>query len=629
MASDGCAPRTGAPPRGFVWKLPSVAWETSWISDREIKRVPNMSDTNARYRSLFETTPDLVVIMDDRGIVVAANSSLKRVLGYDPDEIVGKPLARLMPERYRADHSKGFLRYLSTGKRKLDWTAINLPGLTADGYEIPLSIAFGEYEEDGRHFFTGILRDVSAEKTAFDRLEFFARVGPALAASSLDYKSTLENLARLAVPFLADWSAVDVMNGDGKLERVAIAHSDPKKIELAHELASRYPPDPDASYGVPQVIRTGRAELVTDINDEFLDRAARDKEHLELIRSLGLRSYLIAPLAAQGHVYGAISLVHAESGRRFTTADLPVMEELGRRAGIAVHNAGLYRAALHANELLEEQAAELEQQTDEAQALTEELESQTAELIQSAEDLRLKSDEAAAANVAKSEFLASMSHELRTPLNAIAGYVELLEMGLRGPVTKEQRSDLERIRVSQHHLLGLINDVLNFAKVDAGKIEYDLQTVALDMILKDCEAMVLPQIHRKRISYTYEECGESVWVAADRDKVQQILINLLSNAIKFTAEGGSLSASCDKTDTEGRVHVTDTGIGIPPEKLDAIFEPFVQIDRSLNQPGQGAGLGLAISRSLARAMGGDIVVISTPGAGSTFTLTLPRAEKPE
>src|SRR5688572_14684555 len=292
-----------------------------------------MSSSEARYRSLFDTTPDLVVIMDANGIVVAVNASVHRILGYCPEELLGAPLSRIMPERYRSAHDQGLRRYLTSRQRKLDWTSINLPGLTADNREIPLAISFGEFEEDGKQYFTGILRDVSAEKTALERLEFFGRIGPELASSSLDYKRTLDTLARLAVPYLADWSAIDVISADGKLERIAVAHSDPAKVKLASEIALRYPPDPNAPVGVPHVIRTGRAELLSEIPDELLERAARDSEHLALIKSLGLRSYIIAPLVAEGRVHGALTLVHSESGRCFVDADLPVMEELGRRAG--------------------------------------------------------------------------------------------------------------------------------------------------------------------------------------------------------------------------------------------------------------------------------------------------------
>jgi signal transduction histidine kinase len=283
---------------------------------------------------------------------------------------------------------------------------------------------------------------------------------------------------------------------------------------------------------------------------------------------------MIVPLKAHGRSYGALSLFYAESARRFTEMDLPLVEDVGRRAGLAVHNASIYRSVVKANELLERQTSQLEQQTDEARALADELEAQANELVRANEELKLKTQEAAAANKAKSEFLASMSHELRTPLNAIAGYVDILEMGLRGPVTTQQRADLNRIKQSQKHLLGLINDILNYAKIDAGRLEYRIERMSLDRALVDCEAMVLPQIHAKHISYTYEECGHPVFVYADPEKVQQILLNLLSNAIKFTPEGGRITASCSKTDSAGRVQVKDNGIGIEPGKLETIFEPF-------------------------------------------------------
>lgn len=278
-----------------------------------------------------------------------------------------------------------------------------------------------------------------------------------------------------------------------------------------------------------------------------------------------------------------------------------------------------------ANLALEELNAELEIRAEQLQETATELEAQTEELQVTTEDLMQKTEEAQSANQAKSDFLASMSHELRTPLNAIGGYVELIEMGLRGPVTSEQLTDLGRIQRSQKHLLSLINDVLNFAKLGAGQVEYHTEDVTLDAALRDTEEMVLPQMRSKDIGYAYERCDPALVVRADREKLQQIMLNLLSNAIKFTHAGGHISVACQVSDTFISIRVSDTGIGIPADKLDSIFHPFVQVERKLSHPTTGAGLGLAISRDLALGMGGDLVVESAGGGGSMFTLILPRA----
>lgn len=236
--------------------------------------------------------------------------------------------------------------------------------------------------------------------------------------------------------------------------------------------------------------------------------------------------------------------------------------------------------------------------------------------------------DAEAANAAKGQFLAAMSHELRTPLNAICGYVQLLELGLRGPVTPEQMTDLERIKTNQQHLLNLINDVLHFTQLDAGRTEYRIDDVYLDAALRTAEAMIFPQIQSGQLEYFYEGCDPALVVRADPDKLQQIILNLLGNAIKFTPRGGQIRVSCESRDGMLHVRVTDTGIGIPADKLEAIFDPFVQTERRLNQPVDGVGLGLAISRELARGMGGELSAESASGAGSMFTLTLPAVVVP-
>jgi PAS domain S-box-containing protein len=232
--------------------------------------------------------------------------------------------------------------------------------------------------------------------------------------------------------------------------------------------------------------------------------------------------------------------------------------------------------------------------------------------------------EAEDANRAKSDFLAIMSHELRTPLNAIGGYAELIELGIHGPVTAEQHDALARIQRSQRHLLGLINGVLNYAKVDAGAVRYDVADVLLDEVLATCEALTAPQMRVKRITFRLVS-RDAVTARADRKKVEQIVLNLLSNAIKFTEPGGCVTMECSIGSGRVSVLVSDTGYGIPADQVERIFQPFVQIDARLTRTKEGTGLGLAISRDLARGMGGDLMVESEPDVGSTFTLTLPIA----
>jgi signal transduction histidine kinase len=239
-----------------------------------------------------------------------------------------------------------------------------------------------------------------------------------------------------------------------------------------------------------------------------------------------------------------------------------------------------------------------------------------------AEGARLEAEEASRA---KSSFLTMMSHELRTPLNAVAGYSDLLLMGVRGELTDAQRDDLERIKRSGQYLLGLINDVLNFAKLDAGQVEFRLDDVRLSQVLEGLEDLIRPQMNAKGLHYHHGGCVAEEAVRADPEKVRQILLNLLTNAAKFTDPGGEISLSCDADERGVRIAVHDTGRGIEANQLVRVFDPFVQVDRHLTPLSQqGVGLGLAISRDLANGMGGTLEAESEPGRGSTFTLTLPR-----
>jgi signal transduction histidine kinase len=229
------------------------------------------------------------------------------------------------------------------------------------------------------------------------------------------------------------------------------------------------------------------------------------------------------------------------------------------------------------------------------------------------------------ASRAKSDFLAVMSHELRTPLNAIGGYAELIEMGIHGPLTEAQRGAIGRIQNSQRHLLGLINQVLNYSRIESGSLSYDISNVSARDAIISAEQLIAPQLRARDLTYVFDACDAALTVRADSDKLRQILLTLLSNAIKFTAPGGTIHVSCAVEDDAVTFAVRDTGIGIEAEKLASIFEPFVQIDSHFTRTREGVGLGLAISRDLARGMGGDLFVESEVGRGSSFVVRLPRS----
>jgi signal transduction histidine kinase len=312
----------------------------------------------------------------------------------------------------------------------------------------------------------------------------------------------------------------------------------------------------------------------------------------------GYEAAATLPLLVHGHAVGALTLAFPEA-RGFAPDEQAFLLTVARQCAQALERARLYAA---------EQQARAEAQAARGQA----------------EQARADAEEA---NRAKGQFLANMSHELRTPLNAIGGYVQLVEMGIYGPLTPAQHEALNRVAGAQQHLLGLITDVLNFAKLEAGRVEYDVRETDVHAVLAEVEPLVAPQLAAKHLGFAAPRDAAPCPVWADRDKLRQVLLNLLSNAVKFTPEGGRVAvrvAAAPEAPDEVRVEVADTGVGIPADKLGAIFDPFVQVAQGRTRTAEGTGLGLAISRDLARGMGGDLAAASVPGAGSTFTLVLRR-----
>jgi PAS domain S-box-containing protein len=422
----------------------------------------------------------------------------------------------------------------------------------------------------------------SAAESAGRRLKYLADASAALA--SLDYETTLKRVAELAVPGFADYVIIDLLDETGRIHRVASAAADPANAPLLQQTARYYPDASHDDHPFREPLETGEPVLVAEIDDAWMRRLTRRPGHLEVVRALRPGSAIMAPLSARGHTLGLMTFATSASGRRFGPSDVSLAGEVARRAAVAVDNARLYRQS------------------------------------------ELARREAEAASRAKGQFLAVMSHELRTPLNAILGYSELVEMGVHGPVTEPQREAMARIRRSGQHLLSLVNNVLNLERAEVGALETELVTFPVAQLLEDADALTRPQAESKGITMTVEKPPPELMVVGEREKASQVLVNLLSNAVKFTPAGGQIVVTSDAQSDMVALRVTDSGPGIPREWLERIFEPFVQLDSGLTRKAEGAGLGLAISRRLARLMGGDLTVESTTGNGSTFVFLLVRAE---
>jgi signal transduction histidine kinase len=416
------------------------------------------------------------------------------------------------------------------------------------------------------------------------RWAFLAEASRCL-ADSLDYEATLETVAALALPLLGSWSIVDLVEAGGAVRRVAIVHPDPEKQAIARALKSGWPPRRNDPMGVAVVTETAKSELIVNISDELLSSVARSEDNLSRLRELGMRSLITVPVAARGHILGAITFIASTEDRRFTDADVSLAEDLAGRCGLAIDNARLHRAA---------------------QALVQ------------SEYARLSTE---AADRVKADFLRTVSHELRTPLNIMAGYLELLAMRIAGPLTARQLEYVERVQAGGEQLLRIIEDMLNFVRVHAREIEYQLADVALRSVIEDLAGAYRRGLEEKGLGLEVR-CDADLRAHTDPAKVWQILMNLLSNARKFTEPGGTVAIACRLEGGRPMIRVIDTGCGIPPDKLETVFEPFVQVDSSTTRPAEGMGLGLSISRQLARDMGGDLTATSVAGEGCTFVLAL-------
>lgn len=418
----------------------------------------------------------------------------------------------------------------------------------------------------------GICVDITQRKVTERNLRFLAQVSAEL-AEIVSPEDTLRKVAQLAVPNFADWCAVDLLDERGTLQRVAVAHADPARVELGYELHAKYPPNPSSPTGVWHVLRTGTVELVPVITDQLLTEAIKDPVHLQAVRALGLKSYIGAPLSVRGKTLGVITFVAAENQNIYTEEDAALVADIGRRAAVAVENAILYRSLREADKR-------------------------------------------------KDDFLAMLSHELRNPLAPIKVAADLLTKSTTTEVLEQASAIISR---QAAHMTGLIDDLLDVSRVTQGRVVIERRPVDMSLVIQAATEQVRPLIFQCRHELLVDPLPADCWVEGDEKRLVQIVANILTNAAKYTPEGGLIRVTLRAEHDGLEIEVSDNGIGMTPELIASAFELFVQGERKADRAQGGLGLGLAIVKSLVSLHDGKITAASDgPDMGSRFCVRLPR-----
>ena len=579
--------------------------------------------TEARWRTLAAVDPNGILVMDDRSVILAANEAVERILGYAPAELVGRPMSLLIPERFREAHRAGVERYLATGKPNIPWSGVELTALSKSGREVPVEIAFGEYTEEGQHVFAGFIQDLSAWKREEARRAAEHGVIRVLASNAPPEEVGPRGLRAVCEALGWDLGAFWVADSAGERIRCqAIWHRGGAALEEFARASRETVLAPGA--GLPgRVWREGSPLWIDDVlrDDNF--------PRLQSAAEVGLHAAFAVPIHSGGEVVGVMEF--------FAREEEPPDEPLLRTMEVIGHEVGQYlrrrraererdhalRHAIEARELAEQTAAHAEELQGEVELAYDDLRRANEELRTALVEAETARAAAEGANRSKAEFLASMSHELRTPLNAILGYSDLIQAGIPAAVPEGALRQVERIGLAAHHLLSLIEEILGFARLQAGREEVHAEEFDTCTLIKEVRSIVEPLATGKDLKLRVSCPDGPLPMTSDPRKLRQILIGLLGNAVKFT-ETGAVHLRVRADDAWVSFQVRDTGPGIAPEDRRRIFEPFWQADQSMTRAAGGTGLGLAVAARLASALGGRIRVRSELGSGSTFTVRLPR-----